>query len=55
MVPDSSLRYTTVMSPGGMDWLRRVIAGSFHLVIVPLKIFANVGASSTSVSTALML
>ena len=43
------------MGPAGMDWFSAVIAGSFHLVIVPLKILANVGASSTRVSTALML
>jgi hypothetical protein len=40
---------------GGITWLSRVIAGSFHLVIVLSKILASVGASSTRVSTSLML
>ena len=53
MVPDASLRNTTWMGSEGISaLLSALIAGSSHRVILPLKIFASVGASSVSRSTA---
>ena len=48
VVPDSSERWTTVMSvPGSFrSGFRLVIAGSFHFLILPRKMSAAVAPSS---------
>src|SRR4051812_17334661 len=48
VVPDSSERWTTVMlAPGRLaPELSLAIAGSFHFLILPRKMFATVGPSS---------
>ncbi|SHT81239.1 Uncharacterised protein [Mycobacteroides abscessus subsp. abscessus] len=53
VVPDSSLRNTTWIGSAGSEapGLRAASAGSFHVVIAPLKILAAVGPSRTSAST----
>lgn len=53
VVPDESERTIGVMFASGSSApsLRAAMAGSFHVVIEPLKIFAAVSAFSTSSST----
>src|SRR5215510_10748387 len=53
VVPDSSERKNTVMFALGSlaSGLSFAIFGSFHVLIVPLKIWAIVSALSTSLST----
>src|SRR5580698_2100194 len=57
VVPDWSLRNTTWIGRLGnaVPALRAVIAGSFHVLIVPLKIFAVVAPSRFSEVTPSML
>ncbi|COY57004.1 Uncharacterised protein [Mycobacterium tuberculosis] len=56
-VPDLSLRKITLIGVGGrsVPELRAWICGSFHTVMVPLKILAVVGPSRFSVLTPLIL
>ncbi len=53
VVPDSSERCTGVMSVSGRfaPGLSAAIAGSFHFVISPLKIFAVTSGESCRLST----
>jgi hypothetical protein len=52
VVPDSSERFTGVMARSGRPELpSAAIAGSFHLVILPSKIFATVAGESFSSGT----
>ena len=53
VVPDSSERWTGVMSVSGRSapGLSAAMAGSFHFVISPLKIFAVVSGASCRLST----
>src|ERR1700753_923102 len=57
VVPDWSLRNTTWMGRSGsaVPALSAVIAGSFHVLMVPLKIFAVVGPSRFSEVTPVTL
>src|SRR5215216_1219841 len=57
VVPDSSERKKTVMFALGRSTpeLSLAIFGSFHVLMVPLKIWASVSAFNTSLSTPSML
>src|SRR6185437_9748998 len=57
VVPDWSLRNTTWIGRSGrvVPAFSAATAGSFHVLIVPLKIFAVVGPSKFSEVTPLML
>src|SRR5665647_1792952 len=57
VVPDSSERKNTLMACAGRvtPLLMAMIAGSFHLVIRPLKILAVTAGVRTSLSTPLRL